>query len=199
MAENDSSEDSRDRGILTPENRAFLRGETEYEYEQSAINARRRIRERVRNSILDFAIVFEYLSEDDLRAVVEEVKEQNPTHREQLQPEREFGDGMVDTVAFAGLCASELGSDFETLASAAIRRHAEKVDLRVDTVDVDVEVTYRDLFTDTERLERAFEEKERKLSLGELGLLVDKDVINRRQALEYQVEMYSDDEPDSDE
>lgn len=190
MVENSNSADEsdRDRGLITSENRAFLRGETEYAHEQSAINARRRIRERVRNSVLDFSIVFEHLSEDDLRAVVEEVKEEDFSHSGGPQPERTFGQGMVDMVAFAILCADELGTDFETLAGAAIRRYAERMDTQLENVDVNIEVDYRDIFTNTDRIERKFESREKGLTTAELGLLMEKGKIDERQALEYRAE-----------
>lgn len=59
-----TEQEERKRGILTPADRRYLRGDEELT-EGSEYNTRRRIRERVRNSILDFAILYDHLDESD--------------------------------------------------------------------------------------------------------------------------------------
>ncbi|ELY73542.1 hypothetical protein [Natrinema pallidum] len=54
----------RDRGILTPEDRKFLLGQTEYKHPQSARRRRAKIRQRITNAFLDFTIL-EFLQERD--------------------------------------------------------------------------------------------------------------------------------------
>lgn len=54
----------RERGILTPEDRKYLFGEKEYKHPESARNRRAKIRQRVRNSLLDF-VVLKYLEPRD--------------------------------------------------------------------------------------------------------------------------------------
>ena len=63
-----TEQEERKRGILTPADRRYLRGDEELT-EGSEYNTRRRIRERVRNSILDFAILYDHLDESDLSKI----------------------------------------------------------------------------------------------------------------------------------
>jgi hypothetical protein len=60
---------SRDRGVLTPADREFLRGEATLESDQSTYDARYRIRRRVRNAVLDFALLFERMEHRDRERV----------------------------------------------------------------------------------------------------------------------------------
>lgn len=55
----------RGRGVLTPTDRAFLRGEKEYKNEETATHRRADIRQRVRDSIMDFTLLVEELPEED--------------------------------------------------------------------------------------------------------------------------------------
>jgi len=55
---------NRGRGILTPDDRKYLTGQKEYSHPESARNRRAKIRQRVQNSILDFALL-EYLEARD--------------------------------------------------------------------------------------------------------------------------------------
>lgn len=48
----------RDSGLLTKKDRAYLLGETEYEDDQQERNRRQYIRDRVRNGVMDFALLF---------------------------------------------------------------------------------------------------------------------------------------------
>lgn len=52
------------RGGLTPEDREYLRGEGELT-EGSEYNARRRIRERIHDSMLDFSVLMEWYAENE--------------------------------------------------------------------------------------------------------------------------------------
>lgn len=79
------TDDDRDRGILTPADRAFLRGETRLRSEQSAYDARYRIRSRLRNAVYDLALLFEQLE---------------PRDRERVFAEEELDDALVDALAF---------------------------------------------------------------------------------------------------
>lgn len=58
------SEESRNRGMLTPGDIEYLRGESS-KSEQAARTNRSRIRQRIINAIIDFAIVFEHLEQTD--------------------------------------------------------------------------------------------------------------------------------------
>lgn len=59
------SEDDRPRGILSPADRAYLRGEREFESESGARQARRRVRERTRHGIVDLGLVFHLMEQRD--------------------------------------------------------------------------------------------------------------------------------------
>jgi len=59
----------RARGVLTTADRLYLMGYREYDSDQSERDARLRIRTRIVNSIRDFAIINECLSDDDFDQV----------------------------------------------------------------------------------------------------------------------------------
>lgn len=62
----------RDRGILNERDREFLTGRAEGELTQNAIYVRRHdIRNRITDSILDFYLLSQYLSDDDIKTVFE--------------------------------------------------------------------------------------------------------------------------------
>ena len=61
--------DDRKRGILTPSDRKYLRGCVEYADENAAYNTRKRIRQRVFDSLLDFSLLFEQMEESDVQHV----------------------------------------------------------------------------------------------------------------------------------
>lgn len=60
------SPDERPRGVLSPADRKLLTGEASYKHRQTAINRKKDIRDRVRDSIRDFVFLFEYLDADEL-------------------------------------------------------------------------------------------------------------------------------------
>ncbi|WP_135533712.1 hypothetical protein [Halostella pelagica] len=76
---------NRDRGVLTPADRAFLRGETTLRSEQSAYDARYRIRRRLRNAICDLALLFEHAE---------------PRDREGVFADDALDEALVDALAF---------------------------------------------------------------------------------------------------
>lgn len=69
----DEEDADRERGVLTPADRRYLRGETVYDSVQSARDTRYRIRERLRNAILDFNLVTAYMGSDDLERVLDDL------------------------------------------------------------------------------------------------------------------------------
>ncbi|PSQ25779.1 hypothetical protein BRD03_11825 [Halobacteriales archaeon QS_9_68_17] len=77
--------DSRDRGILTPADRAFLRGEAAHESDQSAYDARYRIRKRLRDAAFDLALLFEHME---------------PRDRDRVFADEALDDPLVDALAF---------------------------------------------------------------------------------------------------
>jgi hypothetical protein len=61
--------DDRPRGVLSKDDRQFLRGKKEYEHVESNANARSRIRERIINAFLDFTLIDVYLEDRDRERV----------------------------------------------------------------------------------------------------------------------------------
>lgn len=64
--------DERPRGILSPADRRYLRGETNYEDASSERKARMRIRERVRHALMDLPLLLEHLDERDRKQLLDE-------------------------------------------------------------------------------------------------------------------------------
>mgnify|MGYP000011034699 CR=1 FL=1 len=67
----------RGRGILTPADRLYLLGYREYDSDQSERDARYRIRNRVVNSVRDFAIIYEHLSDEDFDQIEQDLNEED--------------------------------------------------------------------------------------------------------------------------
>lgn len=81
----------RERGVLSKADRAYLRDEKEYGNEDTPREIRRRIRERVRNGLADFGLVFERMEKRDREQIID-----NLAHRsDQLQAQLE-GEGLPD-------------------------------------------------------------------------------------------------------
>ena len=128
--------DERPRGILSPADRRFLRGEAALESEQSVYDTRYRIRQRVRDALLDFPLLFGALAERD---------------REQVFDGQAVADAVVDAVAFLYLGAGGCESSREALFTEGIRRAERRRTGGRATVRLDVETA------DRERLERIVE------------------------------------------
>lgn len=64
-----AADSDRPRGILTPSDRDFLLGRKTDYTDHSKKQKRNRIRRRVRNAMLDFSILFEYMEERDRETV----------------------------------------------------------------------------------------------------------------------------------
>lgn len=88
--------DSRGRGVLTPTDREYLRGEKEYDNPETDAHRRRDIRDRVRDSILDFELLRSELDEDERRKIFEGV----------TNADAELEDAIMDMFAFVclGVC-----------------------------------------------------------------------------------------------
>jgi hypothetical protein len=123
----------RDRGMLTPADRAFLLGEREMGHEQSRRNAEARVRQRVVDAILDFDLLLHTLSEKDRQQVFEE-----------LTSDADALDGLKAMLAFAYIGTDEQGVDFADALVPAVRSAEEacaaaRLDANV-SVDVIFEV-----------------------------------------------------------
>jgi hypothetical protein len=107
---------SRPRGILSPADRAYLRGEADLASDQSEYDTRYRIRERVRHALLDFELLFGRLAAQDRQQVFAPAAE-----------EREpFTEALVSAVAFLYLGTGEYDPPRKNLFAEGIRRAAER-------------------------------------------------------------------------
>ncbi|TYL38086.1 hypothetical protein CV102_12830 [Natronococcus pandeyae] len=121
----------RDRGILTPADRAFLLGEREMGHEQSRRNAEARIRRRVTDAILDFDLLLHTFSEKDRRQVFDELTA-DPDHLDALRA----------MLAFAYIGTDEHGLDFEEILVPAVRHSEEACAASRLDANVSVDVTF---------------------------------------------------------
>lgn len=118
----------RDRGILTPADRRYLRGETEFASVQSERNARARIRDRVHAALYDFEVLVEGLSERDRELVFADRLDEEGTAA---------FDALVSALAFLYRGVEDTELDFETVLSEGVNL-AEASEERAATVDLDV-------------------------------------------------------------
>jgi hypothetical protein len=139
----DSDPDDRGRGVLTPKDRAFLRGEAEYEAKSnSARRARQRIRDRIRNAVLDFGLIAEVMQDRDRETIFERGANDSLAG---------FNEGLVGNLQFIhagvehGQVSAPTGLTFTELVERAVRRveyDAMPDALRkLETVHVDVDVS----------------------------------------------------------
>lgn len=126
--------DERPRGILSPADRRFLRGEADLQSEQSVYDVRYRIRQRLRNALLDFSLLFECLDDRD---------------REQVFDQREDGDGdlteaIVDAVAVLALGTVDFEPSREVLFVEGLQRAERRRTGGQPTAHVEVGAADRD-------------------------------------------------------
>jgi len=119
----------RDRGILSPADRAFLLGETEMSHEQSRRNAAARIRNRIRLGIEDCNLLAHTLAASDRQGVFAAVDD--PA----------FVDGVSAMLYLTYLGLKEQGIDFERVLEPAVRRAEEVYAAETLGSAVDVGVT----------------------------------------------------------
>lgn len=108
--------DSRPRGILSPADRAYLRGESTLASDQAEYDTRYRIRERIRHAMLDFDLLFEQLSAADRRQVFTPGVDEHEA----------FTDALVSAVAFWYLGTATYDPPRKNLFAEGIRRAVER-------------------------------------------------------------------------
>ncbi|WP_137289253.1 hypothetical protein [Natronorubrum halophilum] len=121
----------RERGILSPADRAYLLGEREMSHEQSKRNAEARIRRRVRAATLDFDLLLHALPEKDRKQTFEKTT-----------TDEAFLDGLRAMVAFVYLGTETYGVDFEDVIVPAIRSSEEYLAATDENAAVSVDVTF---------------------------------------------------------
>lgn len=116
-AEDLAFDPERDRGILTPSDRAFLLGRKTDYTEHSKKQKRNRIRRRVRNAILDFTILFEYLDERDRKTVFD------PEDAERDAYTR----GITDALAFFHLGTMGYSTPFKDMLARGVSKGEQEL------------------------------------------------------------------------
>lgn len=161
----------RERGILSPADRAYLRGETELASAQSERNTRGRIRDRLFHAIFDFELLIEHLSERDRKLVFEK--------RFDAVDGTDAFDALVSAVGFLYQAVEDTDIEFETVLSEGINV-AEVKDGRVASVDLDL--TFQSLTV--EQLRHKLERGET-LSLTEIAFLHESDEVRMDELARY--------------
>lgn len=165
------AENERSRGVLSPADRAYLRGETDLQSVQSERNTRARIRDRVYQSILDFELLVEELPAHDRELVFKK-------QFEKMDGSEAF-DALVSAVAFLYRAVEDTDLEFETVLNEGINVAEAKND-RAATVDLDL--TFQALTAG--QLRRKLERGET-LSLTEIAFLHKTDEVSMDELARY--------------
>lgn len=171
MSDEWERERERERGVLSPADRDYLRGESDLASVQSERNTRARVRERVYHAVLDFELLVEHLSETDRRLVFEE-------YFDEVDGTEAF-DALVSAVAFLYRGTTDTDLDFESVLHEAINV-AEAKRNRAATVEFDL--TFHALSAD--QLRRKLERGET-LSLTEIAYLHRSDEVRDDELARY--------------
>ena len=121
----------RERGMLSPADRAYLLGEREMGHEQSKRNAEARIRRRIHAAVLDFDLLLHTLPEKDRKQLFE-----------RTTTDEAFLDGLRALVAFLYLGTEKYGVDFEDVLEPAVRSSEEYLAATDREANVSVELTF---------------------------------------------------------
>ncbi|MFC4550606.1 MULTISPECIES: hypothetical protein [Halorussus] len=165
------SGEDRERGILSRADRTYLRGETDFASVQSERNARARIRDRIYESMFDFELLVEHLSERDRELVFGK-------RFERVDGVEAF-DALVSAVAFLYRAVDDTGLDFETVLAEGVNV-AEASEERAATVRLDL--TFQSLTAEqlVSKLERG-----ETLSLTEIAYLHESDEVRADELARY--------------
>lgn len=173
--------DERPRGILSPADRAYLRGDRTFESDQSERNARARIRRRVEAALYDAELLDDCLAERDRELVFEKHVGADP-------------DGvraLIATLAFLYRGAEDASLSFETLLEEGVSR--AEADRNV-AASVDFDVRREPL--DPDRLARKLRTTG-SLTLSELAYLRESDDVSLDRLLDrYATDVGTDDGED---
>ncbi|WP_121741015.1 hypothetical protein [Natronorubrum halophilum] len=112
-----AADSDRPRGILTPSDRDFLLGRKTDYTDHSKKQKRNRIRRRVRNAVLDFSILFEYLEERDLNTVFDPDDEGRDAYTQ----------GITDMLAFLHLGTMGYHTPFKDMLSEGVGKAEQQL------------------------------------------------------------------------
>ncbi|WP_459191582.1 hypothetical protein [Halosimplex sp. J119] len=171
----------RPRGILSPADRSYLRGETTFESAQSERNARARIRERVLAGLYDADLLADALSERDRELVFEKHVGDDP----------EGVRALIAALALLYRGAEDAGLDFGTLLEEGVSRaEADR------SVAASVEFEVRREPLDADRLTRKLR-RTGSLTLSELAYLREANDVSLDRLLDrYATDVETDDADD---
>lgn len=141
---------SREPSLLTPDQREFLRGEKEYEHEGTESNTRYEIRGRIRDSLLDLALLAQELKPQDREQLFRDIRPLS-SHPEDFgrNPEGfredELG-GLIGGIALFYAGTHDAGIPFEQIVELGIlaaERREVAGPFAVGGVSVDIEADPR--------------------------------------------------------
>ncbi|GAB6880624.1 hypothetical protein JCM17823_28980 [Halorubrum gandharaense] len=127
-----AADGDRPRGILTPSDRDFLLGRKTDYTEHSRKQKRNRIRRRVRNAVLDFSILFEYLEERDRNTVFDPDDGDRDAYTQ----------GITDMLAFLHLGTMGYHTPFKEMLSEGVGKAEQRLagsDYRMVNVEFNVD------------------------------------------------------------
>ncbi|WP_265108337.1 hypothetical protein [Halosolutus halophilus] len=127
-----AADSDRPRGILTPSDRDFLLGRKTDYTDHSKKQKRNRIRRRVRNAILDFSILFEYMEERDRETVFDPNDEDRDAYTR----------GITDMLAFLHLGTMGYYTPFKDMLSEGVGKAEQQLagsNYRMVNVEFNVE------------------------------------------------------------
>ena len=112
-----AADSDRPRGILTPSDRDFLLGRKTDYTDHSKKQKRNRIRRRVRNAILDFSILFEYLEQRDRKTVFDPDDDERDAYTQ----------GITDMLAFLHLGTMGYHTPFKDMLSEGVGKAEQRL------------------------------------------------------------------------
>jgi len=136
----------RSRGILTPTDRELLLGQKEYESDQALRNARYRIREHIRHSLLDMFLIYNDIDYDELAQVVQRQDKLNSNDETRAPGGSAHGLALITVgLQIANERHRTYRNNFEELAEhkveSAIRQFQRHTGSEIiKTVDVDISI-----------------------------------------------------------
>lgn len=181
----------RPRGILSKADRQYLRGKKSYSSEQSERDARYRIRERIKNSILDFTLLINHLDDRDREQifasskpdVLSEETELNEQHLTNVVEGAMFLHGIEDAITFFYLGLGDIHQSFEPVLEKSVENAEKKKGMDVEHVLVEIEIQERnpDLTDLIERFEsgEAVTEEELKQLIHSNEINLDPTTLDR--------------------
>lgn len=159
---NDRSQDTdteRGAGILTEGQREYLRGNKEFEHAQSERDVRYKIRERLKNALIDFEILAKNLEPRDREQLFKDMRPvglrgDRRIDEEEIPREDELA-GLVHAVAFLYKASKDADVPFERMVELGVREAKKggrfsprKVNV---TIEEETELDYESIFDKIEK------------------------------------------------